>query len=314
MDASIIVPVFNEEKNIDIAAKAISDNMVGYEYELIFVNDGSNDSSKKQIERNILSDNRIKLITYDENIGRGYAIRQGIKKAAGNIVVTIDADLSYDPKYIPKMMDCLADNEDVDMVFGSPYLDGGNTEGVNKLRLQMSKIANRFLSTILPVKLKTYTSILRAYKKDAIKSLELMSDDKDIHVEIISKAYSFGYKIAELPVELRSRKFGKSKTRYLSALSTHIIFSFFEKPSFYFSMLGMLLIFIGLISGGYIIYLWQLKLLNPNRPLINLTVILLLSGMQLIIFGLITAFISTVKREIFSLQKKLYFLSKSDDE
>lgn len=313
MEISVIIPVYNEEANIDYVVESVTNDLNKYIYEIIFVNDGSVDNSEGKIQKHVSQNEKIKLISYEQNIGRGYALRQGINIAKGDIIATIDADLSYDSIYIPKMIDFLSNNPSIEIVLGSPYLRGGSTVGVNKPRLLISKIANKFLSIIMPIKFATYTSILRAYRKDAIKSLNLQSDDKDIHIEIISKANIFGYRIAEIPVSLKSRKYGKSKTKPLSVIFSHIIFSFFEKPSFYFSFFGIFLILIGLISGGYLIYLWQLKLLNPNRPLINLTVILLLAGMQLIIFSLLASFIALIKKEVLSLQKKLYFLSKRDE-
>ena len=139
------------------------------------------------------------------------ALRRGFKESKGEIVVSIDADLSYDPRYILDFVKTLKREQDIDFVLASPYMPGGGVQNVPFLRLWISKLGNKILRFAMPNRIYTSTGIFRAYRRKVLDSLELESDGKEIHLEILSKALALGYRVKEIPAILTGRKKGKSK-------------------------------------------------------------------------------------------------------
>jgi dolichol-phosphate mannosyltransferase len=312
IDVSVIVPMFNEEENATKTLERLSSilDSADKRWEIIIVDDGSTDNTKKLVEGYSHLYGGIKLFSHAPNQGRGKALRVGFQQAQGKIICTTDADLSYDERYIVKMIKLLEQNQDVDMVIGSPYTEGGKAEGVPFFRLLLSKLGNKILGFAMPYgscgkgKLSTVTGVLRAYRRGCIRSLELESDGKEIHLEILSKALSMGYKVLEMPAILKARKKGKSKFKFKTTALSHIIFSFFEKPIILFGLIGLFMIFLGFCGGVYVIYLWQKGTLNPNRPLMTLIVLLVISGIQVLLFGFLGTQLVHLRKEIYKIQRE----------
>jgi hypothetical protein len=202
------------------------------------------------------------------------------------------------------MADILLKSPQVDLVIGSPYVNGGRTENVPWLRLLISRIANKVLGFAMKGNLSTVTGILRAYRAECIKSLELESDGKEINLEILSKALAMGYRAYEMPAILRGRTKGKSKFKFRATTISHIIFSFYEKPIILFGFVGILLMASGMFGGLYIIYLWLNSALNPERPLMTLMVILLLTGLQILLFGFLGTQLVYLRKELYKIQRE----------
>ncbi len=306
IDVSVVVPMFNEEEN----AKSTLDRLttaldfIPKRWEIIVVDDGSTDQTKKLVEDYCHLNRWVKLISYPQNQGRGKALRVGFAHAQGKIICTTDADLSYDEKHILQMIEVLDHNPDVDLVVGSPYAHGGKAEGVPLFRLLLSKWGNRVLGFAMKGGLSTVTGVLRAYRKECINALELESDGKEIHLEILSKALSMGYKAKELPATLKARTKGKSKFRFRATAVSHLIFSFFEKPMILFGAIGLFMLILGSLGGTYIIYLWQKGTLNPNRPLMTLIVLLIVAGIQVLLFGFLGTQLVHLRKEIYKIQRE----------
>jgi glycosyltransferase involved in cell wall biosynthesis len=246
---------------------------------------------------------RLRIVSYPKNRGRGHALRKGFEAATGTIIVTIDADLSYHPSHILGMLDLLDSRPEVDFVVGSPYTRGGTTENVPKGRLFISRWGNRILGLAMPGGLTTVTGILRAYRREVLDVLDLESNDKDLHLEIVSKAIAAGFTPAEMPATLTGRARGKSKFYFKATVASHLLFSFYEKPVLLFGLIGALILGLGLGTGVHLVYLWQTESLNPDRPLVSLTVILLVAGLQVLLFGFLGSQIVQVRRELFRTQK-----------
>lgn len=305
IDISVVVPMFNEQENVtntlDRLTRAL--DSIPKRWEIIVVDDGSTDRTKKLVKDYSHFNRWVKLISYPANQGRGKALRVGFAHAQGKIICTTDADLSYDEKYILQMVEVLDKNPDVDLVLGSPYAHGGKAEGVPLLRLLLSKWGNKILGFAMKGGLSTVTGVLRAYRKECISSLELESDGKEIHLEILSKALSMGYKVKELPATLKARAEGKSKFKFKATAMSHLIFSFFEKPIILFGAIGLFMLFLGFVGGTYIIYLWQKGALNPNRPLMTLIVLLIIAGIQVLLFGFLGTQLVHLRKEIYKVQR-----------
>ncbi len=310
IEISIVVPVYNESanlpRNLERMVRALT--LTGKSFEIVPVDDGSTDDTALKIKKYCDEDPRVRYAGYAKNGGRGKAIRTGFKAARGEFILTIDCDLSYSEEYLPVMYRLLADNPDIDMVIGSPYMTDGRTENVPFKRLAISKLGNIILSAAMHGKIKTLTGVLRGYKAEVVKRLDLESDGKEIHLEILSKALAMGYRALEFPAVLQSRKKGKSKFKFKATAFSHLIFSFFERPSLLFGMVGMLLILAGVGLGAYIIYLWRAGTLNPNRPLMTLMVLLLVSGLQVILFGFLGTQLVALRKEIYKVQRNQHSL------
>jgi len=230
-------------------------------------------------------------------------LRTGFKAATGKIVVSIDADLSYDPCYIRDLVEPLKTDPDVDFVLASPYMPGGGVRDVPFLRLWISRWGNKILRFTMPNRIYTSTGIFRAYRRDVLECLDLESDGKEIHLEILSKAIALGYRVKEVPAILTSRRKGKSKFKFKKTAISHLVFSFFEKPMLVFGFLGILAIAAGSLTGLYVAYLRFAGLLTPNRPLITFALLLILGGIQILSFGFIAIQILSLRREILRVQK-----------
>ncbi len=303
MKISVIIPMFNEEENVLKTLDCVNDILKKYDdYEIIAVDDGSYDKTFELASKYSSSNSKIIILHYSINKGMGLALRTGFEKAKGNVVVTIDADLSYDPDYIPKLIEELDDATDI--VIGSQYMAGGKTEDIPFIRLFVSKMANRIVGYAMVDNISTVTGILRAYRKEVLDSIELESNGTEINPEILAKAKAIGFNIKEIPVTLKARKLGKSKVRFRSTTVSHLLFTFYEKPMILFGAIGLFLLFIGIISALYLFYEFLIGTLDPTRPLMLFMVLMILSGIQVLIFGFVATQISLLKREIYVVQKE----------
>ena len=148
------------------------------------------------------------------------------------------------------------------------------------------------------------TQMFRGYRREVIDALELEAERKEIHLEILSKALAAGFRAIEIPAVLKWRASGTSSFKFRRTSVSHLLFSFYEKPSLLFGVIGLTLAFVGLIIGLYIILLWQLRILNPVRPLMTLLLLFVLSGIQLASFGFIGTQIAALRKEIIKVQRE----------
>ncbi len=312
IELSIVVPMYNEAENIENTVNLIMDSMKDFKasWELIFVNDGSTDNTLELARQWEMRIENLYVVSYPRNHGRGRALRTGFKSAKGKYIVTIDFDLSYSPDHIIKIYNELADPAQMnDVILGSAYMKGGQAIGVSAFRLFISKFGNKILEFAFPRRFKTTTCILRGYRREVIEALELQSDQKEIHLEILSKVCALGYNVKEIPATLTSRKKGSSKFRFKRTAFTHILFSLFEKPIILFGVFGCLLTLSGFIIGLYVVWLRYAGSLHTDRPLITLMVLLLITGSQFFSFAFIASQNNYLRNELYRLQRKISRLS-----
>lgn len=311
MKVSVIIPMFNEEENVQRTLYEVINALNNCpEYEVITVDDGSTDNTYSLLNEFASTNNSIHVLKHRVNSGMGKAIRTGIDGSVGDIVVTIDADLSYNASQIPLLVSELVNDDSIDIVVGSQYMDGGSVKNVPFSRLFISKVANKFIGYSMTENLSTVTGVLRAYRRDVLESMELKSNGTKINLEILSKAIATGFRIKEIPVVLEGRVLGESKIKIKSKTISHVLFSFYEKPMILFGVIGLFILLIGIISGIYLFYQYLLGNLDPTRPLMIFMVIMIISGIQILIFGFIATQISLLKREIFVVQKENKLLRK----
>lgn len=303
--------MYNEEDNVLQTLTQVKAAMKNYgDYEILAVNDGSKDNTLKLAEDFASKNPQVRVLKNPVNMGMGRALRTGFENATGDIIVTIDADLSYNTDHILKLASELINDESLDMVLGSPYMEGGEVKNVPFVRLFISKVANIFVGFSIPGDLSTVTSVLRAYRKEVLDSLELESNGTEINLEILSKVNANHFRIKEVPAVLEGRKLGQSKLKFRAKTITHVLFSFYEKPMMLFGMIGLILCFIGSISAVYLFYQYLMGTLDPTRPLMLFMVLMLVSGIQVLIFGFVATQISLLKKEMYIIQKENRLMRK----
>jgi glycosyltransferase involved in cell wall biosynthesis len=295
--------MYNEEANVASTVDTIERVMsgIGKPWELILVNDGSTDGTERVAERICGEKPFARLVSYRPNRGRGKALRSGFAEARGQFVITIESDLSWDASLMVDMLRILERGE-ADMVLASPYVPGGTTEGVPAGRLMISRLGNMILSLVVPGDLKMVTQMFRAYRREVIDSLELESDGKEIHLEIVSKALALGYRAKELPAVLRSRGGGKSKFKLGKTAASHLAFSFFEKPILLFGIAGFFFLTLAFVIGVYLLIEFSRGQLNPDRPLMTVLILLIIGGLQFVSLGLVGTQIVQLRKEVYRIQ------------
>ena len=302
---SVVVPMYNEEANVSTTLARISTafRAVGGDWEVIAVDDGSTDRTALSVLSFAEEEPRVRLVSYFPNRGRGWALRQGFAASNKEILITADADLSYSEEYLLAMAQILQAHPEVDIVVASPYTKGGGVENVPFWRLWISKLGNRILGFAMKRGLATVTGMVRGYRRKVLEVLELESEGKEIHLEILSRALGMGYRVVEMPAVLKARKFGKSKFKFTATAVSHILFSFHEKPVLLFGAVGLFLVLLSFGGAGYIFHLWRGGDLNPTRPLVTLTVLAFLAGLATLFFGFLGTQLVHLKREIYRIQK-----------
>ena len=289
MDLSIIVPVYNEEQNLPLVYQAIIDAMQPEtrEWEVIFVVDGSRDSSLKVLHNLRESDtNRVRVLELRRNFGQTAAIAAGIDHAAGEIIVLLDADMQNDPADIPMMLKKI--DEGYDVVSG--WRKDRKDAFIN--RTLPSKLANGLISNVTGVHLHDYGCTLKAYRREVITGFRLYGE---MHRFIPVYAHRFGAKIIEVPVQHHARRFGKAKYGLertikviLDLFTVKFLLSYSNKPIYLFGGAGILLMG---ISAFLLLYLfirrvWFLIGVTQS-PLFLMSVMAGLMGFQSILMGLI---------------------------
>lgn len=208
MKLSIIIPVYNEAKTVAQLISAVKDvdvGKIGLEKEIIVVDDGSNDGTGKILEKT----GGIKLIMQPANRGKGAAVRAGISRADGNILVVQDADLEYNPQQIPGIVKPIVEGR-ARVVYGSRF--AGKISG---RRIALHDLGNRFLSAatslLYGARVTDMETCYKAFARDALKGIELKAEKFDIEPEITAKLLKKGERILEVPIEYRSRGFEEGK-------------------------------------------------------------------------------------------------------
>jgi glycosyltransferase involved in cell wall biosynthesis len=208
MKLSFVIPVFNEQDSLKQLYSEIIENVTKYEYEIIFVDDGSTDDSYTILQIIASEDDNVKLIKLRKNFGKSAGLNVGFDAAEGDIVFTMDADLQDDPKEIPEFINKL--EEGYDMVTGWKVK---RRDPISKT--WPSKLFNKVTSNTFNLKLRDYNCGFKGYRKEVINELDIYGE---MHRYIPALASSLGFEIAEIPVHHRKREFGKTKygsERYL---------------------------------------------------------------------------------------------------
>ncbi|MFY9445669.1 MAG: glycosyltransferase family 2 protein [Flavobacteriaceae bacterium] len=280
---SVVVPLYNEQDNVLLLTQKIHESLVGYQYEIIYIDDFSTDQTKKMV--NDLADNQVHLIALKKNYGQSLALAAGIDYASGTYIITMDGDLQNDPSDIPSMLKEAIDG-------GYDLVTGIRQKRKDSLLKKIpSKIANFLVRRVTKLDIKDNGCALKVFHKDVAKDLNLYGE---MHRFITLLAFLEGAQIKQVPVKHHARHAGVSKyglERVFKVIADMMLLLFIRKyiqrPIHLFGIFGVLLIGAGLCINAYLVYL---KLMGEDigtRPLLTLGMMLIFAGIQLFTIGIV---------------------------
>ncbi len=297
-ELSIVIPSFNEANSLDELFKRIDNLSIihSLKIQLILVDDGSDDNTEEIVTsfkpKNIDSFTYIKLRC---NSGKSEALSIGISNVKYDLILTIDADLQDQPEEMMKLLNKLDQGYDL--------VSGWKVKRIDPLFLKKipSRVFNFFVRKILKVNLKDINSGLKLYRKEVWDDIDIYGD---FHRFIPVLAANKGYKIAEVPVIHKERKYGKSKygiERFLKGifdfLSVYFLISYQKRPFHFFGKVGLFLIFIGSLALSYLGFLWLGGISIGTRPLLIISIFTLIIGIQVLLFGFSSQLLLSLFRE-----------------
>jgi glycosyltransferase involved in cell wall biosynthesis len=288
---SIVIPVLDEEETVESLYRAIVESCeaLGRSFEIVFVDDGSRDSTFSRLAALAAHDERLAVIQLRRNFGQTAAIAAGFDFARGDIVMPMDGDGQNDPHDIPRLVEALDQGYDV--------VSGWRVDRRDSVyRRVPSRIANWLIGRVTGVHLHDYGCSLKAYRADLIKEMKLYGE---MHRFLPALAYQVGARITEIPVRHHPRRHGRSKygmRRTLKVLldlvTVKFLSSYATKPIYVFGGVGSALCAGGMIAGGYTLYEKYVHHIYVHRnPAVLLAVFLFLLGMNLILMGLLAELI-----------------------
>lgn len=303
---SVIVPIYNEEKNIPVLFERLGTVLADYDYEVIAVNDGSSDDSLAELRKVAASNNRFKVVNFVKNYGQTAAINAGIQHATKDVFVLIDSDLENDPADIPRLIDKL--EEGYDVVSGWRK---NRWKGQFLTRKLPSKMANMLISFISGVKLHDYGCTLKAYRREIIEDVMLYGE---MHRFIPIYSKWNGGRITEMEVNYQPRQHGKSNYgigRTYKVMLDLVLIKFLDKymtkPMHFFGGAGLLSMFLGVIAGALALY-FKISTVNHKdlveTPLPTICGLFLMMGVLFILMGVVT---ELLMRTYFESQGKSFF-------
>ncbi|HEY3418637.1 MAG TPA: glycosyltransferase family 2 protein [Armatimonadota bacterium] len=249
---SIVVAAYNEEAVIAGSLSRIAQAAAarpGVSWELLCVDDGSTDQTGRLMEEFAAENAHVQVLHHRRNFGQGRALRTAFDLCRGEVIVTLDADLSYGPEYIYLLFDTLL-RENVEIVLASPYAKGGSVRRVPFLRHLLSRLGNSYLARMGHYRISTSTCVVRAYHRDVIDSLVLTSDGMEAQMEILIKASMLGFRVCEVPAHLEwpeTKLAGKahrrsSKMQIARTMRLYLLLGWLARPAKLFAVLSLLLL------------------------------------------------------------------------
>ena len=287
LDLSVVVPLYNEEESLPHLVEQLLTALrpSGERFELVLVNDGSNDRTAEVLERLSRDIPELVGVLLRKNYGQTAAMAAGFDVARGEVIVSLDGDLQNDPADIPMLLSKL--REGYDLVSGWRH----QRQDAALQRKLPSKIANRLIGRVTGVRLHDYGCSLKAYSRDVLSDMRLYGE---LHRFLPALAFIEGARITEVKVNHRARQFGTSKYGIdrtfrvlMDLLTVWFMKRFLTRPMYVFGFGGLIAILLSLVASSYLL---AVKLMGgdiANRPLLTLAVVLGLAGIQLFCFGLL---------------------------
>jgi glycosyltransferase involved in cell wall biosynthesis len=316
---SVVIPIYNEEENVTLLYDELTEVMksMACSYEILFVDDGSTDSTLSILQSMQAADQRIVVVKFRRNFGQTAAMSAGFDYSSGDVIITMDGDLQNDPRDIPRFIQKIEDGFDV--VTGWRH---DRKDAFLNRRLP-SIIANKIISWTTGVALHDYGCTLKAFRKEVIKNIHLYGE---MHRFIPAIASGMGISFTEIKVNHRARQFGTSKYGIsrtirvvLDLITVKFLLSYATRPIQIFGLLGV-------ISGtaGFLIALIMtiqrqfFDIPLSDRPMLLLAIVLIFVGIQFVSIGLIgelqaRTYHETQKKPVYYV-KEVYGFQKQDSD
>jgi glycosyltransferase involved in cell wall biosynthesis len=306
MDLSVVIPLYNEQDSLEELVTSISQHVNGLNlnYEIILIDDGSNDKSLQVLKSLKIKFPQIKILSFRKNYGKSAALSEGFKIATGKIVITMDADLQDDPAEISNLITRI--NSGYDMVSGwkkkrhDPWR-----------KIIPSKFFNLTTAFLSGIKIHDFNCGLKAYRQEVIKEIPIYGE---LHRYLPVLAYRGGYSVSEIVVQHHPRKYGYTKyglrrffEGFFDLLTVLFLTRYKKKPMHLFGLFGLVSFCLGFIISAYLTILWFEGHAIGNRPLLFFGILLIIVGMQSFSIGLIGEMITNIKDEerSYSIKEKI---------
>ena len=297
-EVSVVIPMRNEAPNVEELHRELTTTLqrFGRPYEIIAIDDGSEDDTFDRLARLQSADHHLRVIRFRRNFGQTAGFSAGFAHARGRFIVTSDGDLQNDPADIPAMIE-LAERTGADIVAGwrrdrkDPFLN----------RRLPSVIANWIISRSTGVRLHDYGCSLKVFRAEVIKPLKLYGE---MHRFLPAIASEFGVRIVEQPVNHRARSHGRSNYGIsrtirvvLDLLTVKFLISYSTRPLQIFGLLGLGMGLLGAIICGYVAYMRLFGFQSADRPILQLGILLVFTGVQLLTMGLLAEMLARTYHE-----------------
>jgi glycosyltransferase involved in cell wall biosynthesis len=302
---SFVLPIYNEEGSLSELRRQLvaAGEKLGEAFEIVLIDDGSTDGSFPALRKMQAEDSRIKVIRLRKNFGQTAALTAGFDYAHGEIVITLDADLQNDPADASLLVAKIREGYDI--------VSGWRQKRKDKYfsKRLPSKLANWLISRITKVRLRDYGCTLKAYRREVVQNIQLYGE---MHRFIPAIASQIGVSIAEVPVNHRPRLYGKSKYKltksvrvFLDLLTVKFLLSYSTRPLQIFGLFGLIAGAVGGVLGIFLSYeRLVLKQSIANRPLLLLSILLIVIGIQFITMGLLGEIMVRTYHE--AVEKRIY--------
>ncbi len=309
MKISVVIPIYNEEENLTLLYDELTEVMgsLGHPYEILFIDDGSSDSTLSILKSVQAGDPHAAVIQFRKNFGQTAAMSAGFDYATGDVIITMDGDLQNDPHDIPRFIEKI--NEGFDVVTGWRY----DRKDAFVSRKLPSIIANKIISWTTGVALHDYGCTLKAFRREVIKNINLYGE---MHRFIPAIASGMGISFTEIKVNHRARRFGTSKYGIsrtirvvLDLITVKFLLSYATRPIQIFGLLGIISGSVGFLMA--LIMTIQRQFFGvplSDRPLLLLAVVLIFIGIQFISIGLIAELQARTYHE--TQKKPVYFVKE----
>lgn len=315
---SVVIPVFNEEESLPELSQRVGEVMAdhGFTYEIIFVNDGSTDTSWEVIKELSRNNGHIRAIGFTRNYGKSAALDIGFTKARGKVVITMDADLQDSPDEIPALYQMVID-QDFDVV------SGWKKKRYDPISKTIpSRFFNGFTRQISGIKLHDFNCGLKAYKNKVVKNIHIYGE-MHRYIPLIAKWNGFG-KIGEMVVEHRPRKYGYTKfglerfiNGFLDLISVSFVNRYKKNPMHFFGSLGSLSFLSGFLITAWLVY----EKINglkkgiavreiTDQPLFFLAIVAVIVGIQLFLTGFLAEMMTSnsSRKTDYNIEEEINFL------
>jgi len=306
LNISVIIPLLNEAESLEELHQRLTEVLetLGQSFELIFVDDGSNDNSFEVLKGLHANDQHVRVIQFRRNYGKAAAIYAGFQQVRGEIILTMDADLQDLPEEIPRLVAKLQDGYDL--------VSGWKIKRRDPFSRKIaSRLFNLTVSLLTGIRLHDFNSGFKCYRKEVTQEIKIYGE---LHRYIPVLAAWKGFKISEVEVQHRPRRYGRSRygmnrafRGFFDLLTVMALTRYSQKPLHLFGFLGLSMGSAGLFINGYLALRWLQGKWLGNRPLLLFGIMLLIVGLQFVFFGILAEMIgySTTNGESYHIKTKL---------